>query len=118
MSVIVKGMEMPQVCVTDDGWYGNCPMDRVWCAMRFKPEYEEGQRIIDEITGKLPVWCPLRPLPKRYGRLIEAERLRAEFPYPSEGMGGWRNPDEALVHKTGVWAAIDCAETIVEAEGE
>jgi len=117
MSVIVMGMEMPAVCVQGD-WYGNCPMDRTWCAQRFAPKGMTMGQIGKEQQDKLPDWCPLRPLPKRHGRLIEAERLRAEFPYPSEGMGGWRNPDEALVHKTGVWAAIDCAETIVEAEGE
>lgn len=70
MAVYIPSMEMPPVCVTDDGWYGNCPMDRVWCAMRFKPEYKEGQRIIDEITGKRPGWCTLRPLPEKHGRLI------------------------------------------------
>lgn len=73
MSVVVEGMNMPTACVTDDGWYGNCPMDRVWCAMRFKPEYEEGQRIIDEITGKLPEWCPLRPLSDKHERIEVAE---------------------------------------------
>ena len=110
MSVIVKGMEMPKRCF-------ECPIidatDGFWCSAADKDLRKE-----HGINLSKPVWCPLRPLPKRHGRLIEAERLRAEFPYPREGMGGWRNPDEALIHKTGVWAAIDCAETIVESEGD
>ena len=107
MSIVVMGMDMSTSC-------RECIERRLGFRAYFgcikgtvAPSSEE----------RLPD-CPLRTLPKRHGRLIEAERLRAEFPYPSEGMGGWRNPDEALVHKTGVWAAIDCAETIVEAEGE
>ena len=118
MSVVVWGMEMPKVCITKNDWYGHCPMDRIWCAQRYAPKnYTMGQ-VFDDQYGKLPDWCPLRPLPKIHDRLIEADKLRSEFPDPNESMGGWRNPDEAVVHKTGVWAAIDCAETIVEAEGK
>lgn len=51
-----------------------------------------------------------------HGRLIDADALRAEFQEPNEENGGWRNPDEALVHKTGVWAAIDTAPTIIPAD--
>ena len=103
MSVIVKGMEMPSGCQSCD--FSDDETRFCKAAKEYIP-----------MLGK-PGFCHLVELPKKHGRLIEAERLRAEFPYPSEGMGGWRNPDEALVHKTGVWAAIDCAETIVEAEG-
>lgn len=106
MSVIVMGMDMPTVCVTDDGWYGNCPIDRVWCAMRFKPEYEEGQRIIDEITGKRPDWCPIRPLPEKHGRLIDANALVGRFE-PKQAYF-----TEAIINKLGT------APVIVEAEGE
>ena len=115
MSVIVLGMEMSTTCVDCElyhnggeyGGYGSC--EAHWVIFGKEDDWVYETR---------PNWCPLRPLPKRHGILIEAERLRAEFPYPSEGMGGWRNPDEALVHKTGIWAAIDCAETIVESEGD
>ena len=55
------------------------------------------------------------PVPP-HGRLIDADALRAEFQEPNEENGGWRNPDEALVHKTGVWAAIDTAPTIIPAD--
>ena len=51
-------MEMPEVCVTEDGYSGSCPMDRLWCAQRYAPEdYTQGQIDNDQI-GKLPSWCP------------------------------------------------------------
>lgn len=51
-----------------------------------------------------------------HGRLIDADALREKFPEPNEKLGGWRNPDQAIVHKTGVWAEIDAAPTIIEKE--
>ena len=59
--------------------------------------------------------CPLSKIPADHGRLIDADSLRAEFPEPREEKGGWRNPDEAIIHITGVWAVIDCAPTIIPA---
>lgn len=125
MSVIVLGMEMPECCQDCEGhlvgeWNEYDEMCDTCIFVLSEHPWEPKHKEIDGIdTSKsIPEWCPLRHLPKRHGRLIEAERLRAEFPYPSEGMGGWRNPDEALVHKTTIWAEIDCAETIVEAEGD
>ena len=51
---------------------------------------------------------------KPHGRLIDADKLRAAFPAPAD----WRNVNEALHHVTGIWAAIDAAETVLQAEGE
>lgn len=115
MSIIVKGMEMPNTC---EECQESCEIGSDLFCLVVNDGNKWGWKKSDVGFYMRPDWCPLRPLPKKHGRLIEAERLRAEFPYSSEGMGGWRNPDEALVHKTDVWAAIDCAETIVEAEGE
>lgn len=52
-------------------------------------------------------------VPTPHGRLIDADKLRAEFPHPND----WRNPELAYAHLSGIWATIDCAETIIEAEG-
>ena len=60
MSVIVRGMKMPKVCL-DDGWRGVCPMDRLWCAQEFAPKGLTGGEIYNQQDGKLPSWCPLRP---------------------------------------------------------
>ena len=55
--------------------------------------------------------CPIIPA-QPHGRLIDADKLRAAFPAP----GDWRNVNEALHHVTGIWAAIDAAETVLPAE--
>ena len=43
-------------------------------------------------------------------RLIDADALRAEFPMPAD----ITDPNQALVHITGIWAEIDNAPTIEE----
>ena len=42
------------------------------------------------------------------GRLIDADKLRAQFPEPTN----WLDANQTLVHKTGIWAEIDAAETV------
>ena len=41
-------------------------------------------------------------------RAIDGDALRANFPEPKD----WRDPEQALVHITGIWAEIDNAPTI------
>ena len=41
-------------------------------------------------------------------RLIDADKLRAQFPEPAD----WKDGNNALVHITGIWAEIDTAETV------
>ena len=53
-------------------------------------------------------------LPDKHGDLIDRDELRAEFPEPIDII----DPQQALVHITGVWAEIDCADAVIEAEGE
>ena len=101
MSVIVMGLEMPTVCI-EGGWYGNCPMDRLWCAQRFAPEGYTMRQINADRQDKLPDWCPLRPLPEKHGRLIDADEATR---------GSLERTGKRLL-------AIDTAPTIVEAEGE
>lgn len=61
MSILIKGMEMPTVCITEDGWFGNCPMDRTWCQQRFAPPETTMGEAYKARLGKLPEWCPLTP---------------------------------------------------------
>ena len=42
------------------------------------------------------------------GRLIDADKLRTQFPEPAD----WLDINQTLVHKTGIWAEIDNAETV------
>jgi hypothetical protein len=41
-------------------------------------------------------------------RLIDADKLRAQFTEPAD----WLDINQTLVHKTGIWAEIDAAETV------
>ena len=91
MGVYIKGLKLPSaerqgelLILTDDGR----------CVDMFSGEYE---------AVELPP----------HGRLIDADKLRAEFPHPND----WRNPELAYAHLSGIWAKIDCAETIIGAEG-
>ena len=42
------------------------------------------------------------------GRLIDADKLRTQFPEPAD----WLDINQTLVHKTGIWANIDAADTV------
>lgn len=100
MSILIRGMEMPKenevICIFPNG----IVQKRV---IKWSSLYEVLER-----SNAVPV--------PPHGRLIDADALKVEFPEPSEANGGWRNPNEAIVHKTGIWACIDCAPTIIPAE--
>ena len=69
MSVIVKGMEMPENCL-------KCPMQfGGWCYAA-PPEIDERVApTVDEAVEKgKPEWCPLVDLGK-HGRLIDADAM-------------------------------------------
>lgn len=59
MDVVVKGMEMPKVCVEESGYCGSCPMDRMWCGQMFAPKRMTTGEIYEAQQNKLPDWCPL-----------------------------------------------------------
>ena len=58
--------------------------------------------------------CPLVKIPSNV-RLIDANALLKEFDYGKDV--NWRDLNESLVHKTGIWAEILCAPTIFEEDG-
>lgn len=108
--ILIRGMEMPkegfvEVLIRDDG-----TVQQTGQSYRI-----DGTDYYSPYVGETPAIYSAVPVPP-HGRLIDADALRAEFTEPNEGNGGWRNPDEALVHKTGVWAAIDAAPTIIPAD--
>ena len=115
MGVYFKNMQMPRDCLMCPAAHYNKLDEFTGCdavpgkryaAMKDKQYAESSTR---------PDWCTALEI-KGHGRLIDADALKSMFPEPNEANGGWRNPDEALVHKTGVWAAIDAAPTIIPAE--
>lgn len=108
MSVIVKGMEMPKSCAS-------CRM-AVCFADTGRAKCYATLSYIDPERGKRSYDCPLRPLPEKHGRLIEADSLKETLYYYIRE-AGW---DEKTNQVLG-WVKdefIDSEPTIVEAEGE
>ena len=104
MAVYIKGMKMPESCF---GCVCACHAYNMTIACSIT-----GKTITAPICeGKRLNDCPLVSVPQ-HGRLIDADKLRAAFPAPED----WRNVNEALHHVTGIWAAIDAAETVLPAE--
>lgn len=63
MSVVVVGMEIPSI-----GW--DCPLNSfgICIAKHGEP---------DDCYEERPNWCPLRPLPEKHGRLIDADEMES-----------------------------------------
>lgn len=110
MSVIVKGMEMPDNC--NDCWFSIDVCD-VYCYVHKKPKKVNG----DAMNRRMrPDWCPLHPLLEKHGRLIEADSLKETLDYYIRE-AGW----DAKTNRVLGWVKdefIDSEPTIVEAEGE
>ena len=100
MSVIVMGMEMPENChecrlcaQEADTEFGVC----AYCGATAKQW---------EAYSYRPDWCPLRPLPEKHGRLIDAE-----IPEDDRQVYGF-------FYDTDLQELLDKQPTIVEVEGE
>jgi len=99
MSVLIRGMEMPESCSVCP-----CNYDNV-CAVDYKyPTFNEWR-------SKRPDWCPLVELPAEHGRLIDADALTVS--------NGWvAEAENYRTHITFIYEYdIVNAPTIIEAEG-
>lgn len=113
MSVIVKGMEMPDGCES-------CYL--VESTISGISKCRVARRIWDPDPGQplRPYWCPLRPLPEKHGRLIDGDALRGKMYHDA-----FETDSKMQRWDSGCWIRykmfennIDDAETIVEAEGD
>ena len=112
MSVLVKGMEMPESCrecrfqdfgsTTGDTW---CGVKDIVLAKNFE---------VIGFDGK-PDWCPLVALPDKHGRLVDADALITEWKdvLKTDGI----SPMFAMVVE-GCIRDVERAKVVVEAEGE
>lgn len=105
MSVIVKGMEMPRGCedcsIADQIGIGigRCRISKgIW-------DPDPGQPL-------RPHWCPLRPLPEKHGRLIDADEFDADYEALYK-LNDITNGEWFLFRE---W--LNNQKTIVEAEGD
>ena len=100
MSIVVRGMEMPENCL-------KCPMQfGGWCFVA-PPEIDERVApTVDEAVEKgKPEWCPLVDLGK-HGKLIDADKLEPDADY-----------DDGEYWAYSV-AQVCSAQAVIEAEGE
>ena len=88
MSVLIRGMEMPERC-------GACFLRVGGCKQRIYME----QR---------PKYCPLVEIPTPHGRLIDADKLNIHYISPVDGFCVMGVTEED----------IELADTVIEAEGE
>ena len=98
MSVIVKGMEMPNHC-------GECQLD--WC---YGVCEEAGVFLNFKVR---PDWCPLHPLPEKHGRIVDVGPLEVVAYSLSDHEGeSFDDGVEFILEK------LDALPTIVEEEGD
>ena len=101
MSVLVKGMKMPENCGLCDLFHAESPMH---CTVA------KGHKTVGAPYGiPRPDWCPLVALPDKHGRLVDADELKTAFPRCDNNMS---------IKIASVRATINHMDTIVEAEGE
>lgn len=117
MSVIVKGMEMPNTC---EECQESCEIGSNLFCLVVNDENKWGWKKSENGFESRPVWCPLRPLPKRHGRLIDGDAMREKMYHDA-----FETDSKMQRWDSGCWIRykmfennIDDAETIVEAEGD
>lgn len=109
MSVVVKGMKMPENCIA-------CPMQfGGWCYAALPEIDERVAPTVDEAVeqGK-PDWCPLVDLGK-HGDLIDADYFKEHLITCAEN---GRPLHRMYTELSELIEAIDNVPTIVEAEDE
>lgn len=104
MSVLIKGMKMPEDCFScqlkEEGF---CNITNV---------YAGG---INERNSD----CPLVEIPETHGRLIDAYELWNKMLNYTDNMGAKfpYGDDDSMIHRDSACFMIESADTIVEAEG-
>lgn len=111
MSIIVKGMKMPENCI-------KCPLQfGGWCYASPTEIDERVAPTVDEAWEQVkPDWCPLVALPDKHGRLVDADALRDRLRSLAD--------DDWNANTTTTWSEafsecddmVDDASTIVESE--
>lgn len=110
MSVLIKGMEMPENCL-------DCILSGDFFC-KGKPLNFTGY--IDE--DKRPDWCPLVNIPATHGRLIDVDKLKADYRMADECdkcETEWKSCQYDYIYsKMDFCGWLDDAGTVIEAEGE
>ncbi len=105
MSVIVRGLIMPDDCKECKV---SCETESGLHCLLVDDGDKRGWKKIE--SGERPDWCPLRPLPEKHGRLIDADALLKQ-------KGDCYDHGGHLLYAVGT-GNILCAPTIVKAQGD
>lgn len=106
MSVIVKGMRMPEKCGSCDLFHAESPM---YCTV------VKGHKTVGAPYGMpRPEWCPLVELPEKHGDLIDRDVVKNAV-YNQLCIKGEEN---LLPAEKAVFGQIVKAEAVIEAEGK
>ena len=117
MSVIVRGMGMPQKCGQCNLYHAEHPMH---CMV------VEGHRTVGAPYGMpRPDWCPLIEIPTPHGRLIDADNFKADYSMKNdcaecekELQGSSRACEyDRIYSKMDFCGWLDDADVVIEAEG-
>lgn len=117
MSVVILGMEMPgkcESCLLRYRHQGAYCTDHCYATPRHKN--------IDPWTfgrarnGDRPDWCPLRPLPEKHGRLVDADAMERVMSDTVQGDIRQYPYSDTQWEMAFKW--LDHQPTIVEAEGD
>ena len=110
MSVVIRGMKMPETC-------DECPLHHYHSAGKYvceaTPMFYPWN--LANTKGIRKEWCPLVELPAEHGRLIDADALKDTLDYYIREAGWSDEINEALT-----WVRdefIDHEPTVIEAEG-
>ena len=103
MSVLIKGMEMPETCF-------ECPFmfARRYCCVDLTLDFYGDDGEYTELKGRV-AGCPLTSVPP-HGRLIDADALEYHADNVRDPMG--------RTEKTVMWKKIEAAPTIIPASEE
>lgn len=103
MSVLIKGMEMPETC--DDCQFHRYHSHHEYVCVATPLFYPMNLANSKSIRKD---WCPLVELPEKHGRLIDADELKTAFPRCDNNMD---------IKIASVRATVNHMPTIIEAEG-
>lgn len=106
MSILIKGIGMPETC--DDCQFHRYHSRGEYVCVATPMFYPMN---LANSKGIRKDWCPLVELPEKHGRLIDADKLKEEFPKDTD----WEYPVNTNQY---VCETIDEAKTVVEAEDE
>lgn len=121
MSILIKNVGMPSSCIccpavmrdtlteTIDDDRDALKVTRIYNCCLKPDRIADGWVTFSKACSSRREWCPLVELPKKHGRLVDADELKTAFPTCDNHMD---------IKIASVRATVNHAPTIVEAEGD